>query len=175
MEKYKFISFIKVKYPLLLGAILAASVCLSLVFWYNKDFGARYMDLMAETSMKDDTNSLTSKDRKELREIMNNLFYDMGLRVSFHIAKEKAMPETVGENTLRIAINTNTNDIYYGFPIRLQKALGSEQKIVKEQMKLNFELCTQRFEKPLGTCIQENLVFAKNEIYMKRAIVLKLK
>ncbi len=167
--------FKKVKYPMLVGAVLAACVCLALIFWYNKEFNSKYMDLMAETSMKDDTNSLSAEDRKSLREIMNTFFTDMGIRVSFHIATENPKPEKVGENTLKIAINEQTEEISYDFPLRLEKALGAERTYIKEQMTLNFDLCYKTLHKSLGQCMQENLVFAKNELYLKRAIVLKLR
>ncbi len=163
----------KPNYSLIVAPILAGICAIVLFIWYNSAFSSRYHDIMSETSMKDDTQTLTDRERRDIREVMNTLFTDAGLRVSFHIAHENAVPQNVGENTLRIGIEIENNEVFYVFPTRLRDALNVEEEVVEQQFINHFNQClTNPEELSLGECLTNNLQFIRNEIYVKRAIVL---
>ncbi len=153
-------------------AILGMSFCIASFLLYNHMFTDKYLKIMAQTSMKDDTNSLTTSQRKSLRDLMNEFFPEMGIRISFHVAESGAFPDLVGENNLRIAINTKNNYVNYEFPIRLKDVLGKEANYLESEFVNNFNICYERKKKELGDCLHENLSYIREELFVKRAIVL---
>ncbi len=160
------------RYRRLLLPFLAFCIALSALFWHNYSFHDKYIDIMAKTSMKDDTDTLSIEDRITIRDAMNKFFQDANLRISFHITRDKGMPEIVGENTLAISINPDTKSIEYTMPDKLKYTLNYDAAMVESQAVKHFQICNSNSSSTISDCLTQNLAYLHSELYLKRGIVL---